>query len=109
MPSKIDFSGKKEDVIKSVTDQMDKLVKAKDANDEHKTLSLALLNALPYGNISGSIDDRNAGVVNINISTRPVTVDVEQSATVTTGKNKGMPGAAEMGRPELAPSAQPAK
>jgi len=105
--NRITLNGRsKEDVRKAVEEQSDANIKAQTMDDKGKESALKIIDALPEGILSGTIEDHNNGTVTINVTSRTDFAATVAAANVTGSSQpqKGMPGAGAAGRPELTPS-----
>lgn len=109
MTYRVTLNGKpKEEAVAAFTEESAALVKRRDMREEGRSNMMGLLNALPEGNVSGFIQDFNNGTVVINITVKyDATADALASPAPKdeADPKKGMPGAADKGRPDVSPSA----
>lgn len=118
MPYRINFNGKaKAEAKKAFEEESAALVKARDMRDEQRTNMLSMIDQFPEGNVSGYVHDFNNGTVVMSVTVKDDMYGEALGAPVVNpGENatrggeadprKGMPGAADKGRPDASPSAQ---
>lgn len=99
MAYKITFhGGSREDVRKAVEAQSQSLMGSKSMSEESKASIMKLIDALPGTHLSGTIQDTNTGVVNINVTARTqaaATIEAEKGKSASVdNSNRPMEGAA---------------
>lgn len=102
MTYRVTFSGNKKDAKAAIEKQSDENIKTQNQTAEQKAQILKIVDALPDGVLSGTVEDHNNGTVIVNVMSRSdYAAQVVAAAEVKTD-TRTMPGAAAAGRPELA-------